>query len=428
MSQKIVAKEFNDCGLKPSLLAIVEKLFSNPTPIQSQVIPVAVQGQDVVGIAQTGTGKTLAFGLPMLQNLAEKGGQGLILVPTRELALQVEEMIQKIGKDFNLRLAVIMGGASMNLQIKAIKRNPHIFVATPGRMVDLLNQRKISLEKIKIVVLDEADRMLDIGFMPQIKEILRQVPENRQTMLFSATMPVEVSEIARAFMKQPLRIEVAPAGTASKNVEQSVYFVKNDQKKDLLLKILRKNSGTVLIFCRTKFGAKKLSADLRKKDFSAVEIHSERTLYQRQEAMAGFKNGKYQILVATDIAARGIDVKNISLVINFDVPDNNEDYVHRIGRTGRAESRGKAITFAKPDQKRDIKEIERLVRQQIPVESFSLDGVPVVFNEKESFSSPNRFKKNKFFKDKKYSRKNSPKNKRNTGRERRSSDNYSLTW
>ncbi|MFA6537324.1 MAG: DEAD/DEAH box helicase [Patescibacteria group bacterium] len=379
-NEKTIAS-FDDCGLRPALLDALKKMFPGPTPIQHRVIPIANEGKDVVGIAQTGTGKTLAFGAPMMQILAEKGGQGLVLVPTRELAIQVEEMLIKVGRSFGLRLSLIIGGASMNLQIKSLQRNPHIIVATPGRLNDLMKQKKIDLKNIKIVVLDEADRMLDIGFMPQIKEILSHAPSERQTMLFSATMPAGIAEIAKQFMKQPLRIEVAPPGTAAEKVEQTVYFVESEKKKALLKKLLEENKGTVLIFTRTKFGAKKLTMDLLKLSHSAVEIHSDRTLAQRKDALSGFKNGKYRVLVATDVAARGIDVKDISLVINFDVPDNLDDYVHRIGRTGRAGEKGLAITFARPDQKRDISDIEKLVRKQIPIVSMPEDLCPDDFSK-----------------------------------------------
>lgn len=402
---------FADCGLRPALLAALKNLFTEPTPIQARVIPIANEGNDVVGIAQTGTGKTLAFGVPMMQILAQNGGQGLVLVPTRELAMQVEEMLLKVGKTFGLRLALIIGGASMNLQIKALQRNPHIIVATPGRLNDLMRQKKVDLQKIKIIVLDEADRMLDIGFMPQIKGILSQAPTDRQTMLFSATMPPEISQIAAQFMKQPLRIEIAPSGTTAEKVEQTVYFVESEKKKALLKKILQENQGTVLIFTRTKFGAKKLTFDVQKLGHSSAEIHSDRSLAQRKAALDGFKNGQYRVLIATDIAARGIDVKNIGLVINFDVPDQLQDYVHRIGRTGRAGGKGQAITFARPDQKYDILEIEKLIKKQIKVEKMPEDLSPEDFskfyfrNEKPTgvmfakkrrpggFAKSNRFKK-----------------------------------
>jgi ATP-dependent RNA helicase RhlE len=360
--------QFDGLGIAPKLLTILhENNFKNPTPIQHQAIPVALTGKDVVGIAQTGTGKTLAFGIPMIQRLTLHKGQGLVLVPTRELALQVEESLVKIGRSIGLKVTVLIGGAPMQKQIQEIKRQPHIIVATPGRLVDHMEQKTITLQNVKNVVLDEADRMFDIGFAPQIKRILSIIPNDRQTMLFSATMPKEIAEMAARFMKIPLRIEVAPAGTTTNRVEQEVFMIGKEAKMQLLDKLLTDTKGTVLIFSRTKFGAKKIAAAVRHMGHSAVEIHSNRSLAQRKAALQGFKSGQYRILVATDIAARGIDVKDISLVINYDLPDNPEDYVHRIGRTGRAGGFGKAISFATAEERSDIRTIERLIRKTLPI-------------------------------------------------------------
>lgn len=377
---------FADLGLSPKLLALVEaQHFVTPTPIQHQAIPPAIAGQDVVGIAQTGTGKTLAFGLPMIQRIAQHKGQGLVLVPTRELALQVDETLQKIGRPAGLRTAVIIGGASMSLQIRDIKRNPHIIIATPGRLMDHVEQKTIALNRISVVVLDEADRMFDIGFAPQIKKILSVVPAERQTLLFSATMPGPIAQMAAQFMKLPLRIEVAPAGTSAKNVEQEVFIISKDNKLQMLEKLLTDSDGTVLVFARMKFGAKRITAALNRIGFTAAEIHSNRSLAQRKAALEGFKNGTYRVLVATDIAARGIDVKNISLVVNFDLPDNPEDYVHRIGRTGRAGGSGKAVSFATPEERMDIKTIERLIRKTLPILA-----LPVLPPKREQSAVPDR--------------------------------------
>ena len=366
--QTQVEVSFAKLGLASKLLSILEdKKFINPTPIQHQCIPAALDSKDIVGIAQTGTGKTLAFGLPIIQRLAKDRGQALILLPTRELALQVEEMLQKVGKSLRLKTSVLIGGAAMRKQVNQLRSNPHIVIATPGRLADHLKQKTFSLDKINIIVLDEADRMLDIGFLPEISRILKSAPKNRQTMLFSATMPPAIATLAARFMKTPLRIEVAPAGTSAKNVEQEIFVVTKPNKMRLLDKVLAEKPGTVLIFSRTKHGAKRITQEIKAMGHSAVELHSNRSLAQRQEAMAGFKSGKYQILVATDIAARGIDVKDISLVINFDLPDNIEDYVHRIGRTGRAGSNGKAVSFAVPSERGSIRQIERLIKKTIPV-------------------------------------------------------------
>ena len=391
--QAPVQARFSDLGIAPKLLDNLERLqYVTPTPIQHQCIPHALQGKDIVGIAQTGTGKTMAFGIPMIQILSQMTGpgQGLILLPTRELALQVDEVLQKVGRPLGLRTAVLIGGASAYQQRQMLARGPHIIVSTPGRLVDHLEQRNLTLNRMKVVVLDEADRMFDIGFMPQIKQILSQVPTDRQTLMFSATMPRAIAEIASRYMKIPLRIEVAPAGTSSKNVEQELFIVNKDAKTQLLDKILEDNNGSVLVFSRTKHGAKRIAANVRGMGHSAAEIHSNRSLGQRKEALSGFKTGKYRVLVATDIASRGIDVTGISLVINFDLPDNSEDYVHRIGRTGRASSMGKAISFASPDERGDIKQIERLIKKTIPVMALPVlpprraNAAPSFYKEEEN--------------------------------------------
>lgn len=359
---------FSDLGIAPKILGILEyHKFIQPTPIQRQAIPVVLEGKDIIGVAQTGTGKTLAFGLPMIQSLAISKAKGLILLPTRELALQVDQTLQKIGNSLGLKTAVLIGGASIGQQQKALQRSPHIIISTPGRLVDLLKRRSLNLNQIKIVVLDEADRMLDIGFAPQIKEILSQISIERQTLLFSATMSPEIAKLASRYQKLPLRIEVAPSGTTSSQVEQEVFIINKEAKMQLLDKILTDNKGSVLIFSRTKHGAKKITLALKGINYSAAEIHSNRSLNQRKEALEGFRNGKYRILVATDIAARGIDVKGIALVINYDMPDDLENYVHRIGRTGRADDTGKAITFATREERADVKSIERLIRKTLPI-------------------------------------------------------------
>ncbi len=368
------AVRFSDLGLSGKMLSILERQnFSVPTPIQHKCIPLALEGRDIVGIAQTGTGKTLAFGLPMIERLAKCRGQALILMPTRELALQVDEVLQKIGRPIGLKTAVVIGGASSNQQMQMLRRNPHVVVSTPGRLIDHLQQKNYSLKHVKIIILDEADRMLDIGFAPQLKRILSVAPTERQTMLFSATMPGAIAEIAAGHMKTPTRIEVAPSGTPAENIDQKIFITSKEQKMQLLDKLLTDNRGTALIFARTKFGAKKITANLNAMRYSAAEIHSNRSLAQRKAALGGFKSGEYRVLVATDIAARGIDVSDIAMVINFDLPDNPEDYVHRIGRTGRAGNSGQAISFATPEEKFDIRQIERLIRRAIPV-----IGMPVL--------------------------------------------------
>ncbi len=359
---------FFGLGIAPSLLSRLEQLsFSQPTPIQQKAIPIAVTGEDLIGIAQTGTGKTLAFSIPMLQRIAATKRIGLVLLPTRELALQVEEELAKLAKTLGLRTAVLIGGASMDRQIRAIKAKPHVIIATPGRLNDHLMQKKISLSNVGVLVLDEADRMLDMGFEPQIRKILAVIPKERQTMLFSATMPAKIGNLARTYMQQPLRVEVAPAGSTAKTVDQELFVVPKQKKVDLLINLLGEYKGTVLVFSRTKHGAKKIARIIRNNGHTAAELHSNRSLNQRREALEGFKKGKYRILVATDIAARGIDVTGIELVINYDLPDNSEDYVHRIGRTGRGGRRGKAISFVAPEQRRDVEAIERLIKIRLPI-------------------------------------------------------------
>jgi len=361
---------FGGLGIAPKILDTILKLgFITPTSIQHKAIPVAVEGKDIIGIAQTGTGKTLAFGIPLVQQiLKDITKKGLIVLPTRELALQVNESIQKIGKDFGIKTTVIIGGTSVRNQIKELyNNNPHIVIGTPGRINDLIQQRALHLNNVSILVLDEADRMFDMGFAPQITKILSVLPQNRQTMLFSATMPDGIVKIASRHMKLPVRVEIARPGTTAENVEHELFVVKKDQKIPLLKKILEDQKGSVLVFLRVKHSAKKICNTLRDVGISAAEIHSNRSLNQRKEALEGFKLGRYRVLVATDIASRGIDVKNIELVINFDLPENPEDYVHRIGRTGRAGLSGKAISFAMPDQGSKVREIERLTRIYLPI-------------------------------------------------------------
>ncbi len=358
--------DFYGLGLAPSLLEVVEKLkFRVPTPIQHKAIPLGIEGQDVIGIAQTGTGKTLAFGLPMLQRLAQLKGRGLALVPTRELAIQVNEAITPFARAMGMSSAVLIGGESLIPQIHALRNKPRFIIATPGRLLDHIGQRHVRLDDTKILILDEADRMLDMGFAPQIERILKLIPRDRQTMLFSATMPVEIMKMASSHMRLPVCTEIAPSGTAAENVSQEMFVVQQSNKGALLNTLLRQYKGPALLFTRTKRGANRVAMGLKKGGHPAAEIHSDRSLAQRKEALAGFKSGKYRILVATDIAARGIDVTGIELVVNYDLPDDPENYVHRIGRTGRAGRAGHAISFATPDQGSDVRGIERLIKKTI---------------------------------------------------------------
>lgn len=365
---------FDQTGLTPEILSILTKNgMTVPTPIQAQALPVALKGTDVLGIAQTGTGKTLAFALPIIEKLRVEPGKALVLVPTRELALQVEESIRTVTRFLNpgVRTISLIGGAPIYRQIRDLRANPRIVIATPGRLQDLMNQGAISLRDVTVLVLDEADRMFDMGFAPQIQKIVNSVPNERQTLLFSATMPPEITTLANAYMVNPVRIEVARAGTSATLVHQEVCYVAQSNKSNTLKQVLTDHDGSVLVFSRTKHGATKLSRHLRDMGHEAAEIHSNRSLYQRRQALDGFKSGRYRVLVATDIAARGIDVRNIEVVVNYDLPDAPEDYVHRIGRTGRAGQTGKAISFATHDQLRTVRTIERLINKQLVLSEHS---------------------------------------------------------
>ncbi len=362
------AQGFYGLGIAPKILDILERIkFKVPTPIQLKAIPLAIEGKDVIGIAQTGTGKTHAFAIPMVQRLAQRKGMGLVLAPTRELAIQIDEAFQGIAHSFGMRTACLIGGAPMGAQIQALRKNPRVIIATPGRLLDHMGQWNVLPNDIVMLVLDEADRMLDMGFAPQIDRILRFLPKERQTMLFSATIPKEIMGIAAKHMKLPVCVEIAPSGTTPELVTHELFIVKKEAKSQLLSKLLAQYHGAVLLFSRTKHNATKLARAIRDMGYRAAEIHSNRSLGQRREALEGFKSGKYKVLVATDIAARGIDVIGIELVINYDLPEDAENYVHRIGRTARAGCRGHAISFATPDQSRDVRDIEKLIRASLPI-------------------------------------------------------------
>lgn len=359
---------FSDLGLAPNLLTAVQRLnFVTPTPIQAMAIPHGLRGQDIIGVAQTGTGKTLAFSLPLLQQIARNKKQGLIILPTRELAMQVAESLQKIGSPFGLRLALLIGGGPMPKQLGELRRRPHIIVGTPGRMIDHMQHRSLNFQNIGVLVLDEADRMFDMGFAPQLKQILDRVPTQRQTMLFSATMPQAVVALSAKYLKSPVRVSVAPSGTVAARVNQALFYIEKEHKSRLLDKLLADSNGAVLVFSRTKHGAKKICRAVRGMGHSAAEIHSNLSLSQRRRSLEGFKSGTYRVLVATDIASRGIDVTNIELVINYELPDNLDDYVHRVGRTGRAGRKGQAVTFISSEQRGKVRLVERIVRERLRV-------------------------------------------------------------
>ena len=376
---------FAALGLTSETLSTLKRNdYTVPTPIQNAAIPVAMTGRDLVGIAQTGTGKTLAFALPLVERmLAGKTRRALVIAPTRELALQIDETLQKVADPRGVRSTVVIGGASMNRQRDELSRRPRIVVATPGRLLDHMGQG-LKLTDFDAIVLDEADRMLDMGFAPSIKRILAGLPTQRHTMLFSATFPKEIEAIASTYQRDPVRVEVERAGTATELVEQELRLVGPEEKGSLLGEILADHKGSTLVFARTRHGAKKLARTVRNFGHTAAELHSDRSLAQRKAALDAFKKGEVRVLVATDIAARGIDVKGIGLVVNYDLPDNPEDYVHRIGRTGRAGASGRAVTFALAEQERDVRDIERTMRLTIPRAA----GTPVDFGKAQAPRRP----------------------------------------
>jgi len=363
-----LTKGFFGLGIAPKILEILANIkFKVPTPIQLKAIPLAIEGKDVIGIAQTGTGKTHSFAVPMLQRLLSIKGKGLILAPTRELAIQIDDAFKKMISYLGMRSACLIGGAPIYGQTDALHKNPRIITATPGRLLDHMRQWNIVLDDVVMLVLDEADRMLDMGFAPQIEQIFRFLPKQRQTMLFSATMPKEIMNIASKYMKLPVSVEIAPSGTTAEKVTQELFIVRKEAKPKLLGKLLAQYHGAVLLFSRTKHGARKITRMIKDMGYGVSEMHSNRSLNQRREALEGFKSGKYKVLVATDIAARGIDVTGIELVINYDLPDDAHNYVHRIGRTARAGSQGHAISFATPDQSSDVRDIEKIIKISLPV-------------------------------------------------------------
>jgi len=342
--------------------------YSTPTPIQTQAIPVAMAGRDIIGTAQTGTGKTAAFVLPILHNLINgprNQTRALIVTPTRELAEQINQAIRMLSVGTGLRSGTIYGGVGANPQIQALRKGVEIVVACPGRLLDLMSQGHARLDRIEVLVLDEADRMFDMGFLPDVKRIIKAVPSQHQTMLFSATFPREVEQLANQSLKQPTRIAVGLSRPAH-TVSHALYPISQHLKRNLLLALLKQtDTNSVLIFTRTKHRASRLQAQIEKAGYSVTSLHSNRTQGQRQTALAGFKNGKYQIMVATDIAARGLDVDSISHVINFDMPDTADAYIHRIGRTGRAERSGDAFTLVTPEDESMIRTLEKIMGHKL---------------------------------------------------------------
>ena len=367
---------FNDLGLiAPILKALQEEGYTHPTPIQEQAIPHLIKGRDLLGVAQTGTGKTAAFAIPILQELHAKGPQGakkkiktLILTPTRELAIQIGESFAAYGRHCGLKHAVIFGGVGQKPQTDALHRGVDTVVATPGRLLDLMGQGYVHLKHLEIFVLDEADRMLDMGFIHDVKRVIKELPEQRQTLLFSATMPPEIEKLAQRILKDPLKVEVTPVSSTAETIQQSLYYVHKGDKNALLVHLLKGNDiREALVFTRTKHGANKVAKKLMQSGITAEAIHGNKSQTARQNALKNFKNGKTRVLVATDIAARGIDIDGLSHVINFDLPNIPETYVHRIGRTGRAGAEGRAISFCDQEEKAYLRDIVKLIKRDVPV-------------------------------------------------------------
>ncbi len=369
---------FSKLNLNPKILAALEaKGYTIPTPIQFQAIPPLLEGKDILGIAQTGTGKTAAFSLPILHNLTNsnvtvKSGsvRTLILTPTRELASQIAENIEGYGKDLGLRHSVIFGGVSERPQIASMQRGVDILIATPGRLLDLMTQGHVRYAQLEILVLDEADRMLDMGFINDVKKIIAKLPEKRQTLFFSATMPETIADLANSILDNPVIVEITPQSTTVERIEQKINFVEKSNKLSLLKNILKQDDATsVLVFSKTKHGANRVVEFLEKSNITVAAIHGNKSQGAREKALSNFREAKVQVLIATDIAARGIDVPSISHVINYDIPMDPESYVHRIGRTARAGRQGVAISFCDPSERKLLAAVEKTIRFKIPVDT-----------------------------------------------------------
>ncbi|MDQ6738667.1 MAG: DEAD/DEAH box helicase [Gemmatimonadota bacterium] len=364
------ALTFADLGLKADVLHAVEDAgYTHPTPIQAQAIPLALEGRDLIGLAQTGTGKTAAFTLPIVNQLL--GGpnrvRALVLTPTRELAVQVDESFRKYAMHSGIKVLAVYGGVALEPQTKALKKGVDVVIATPGRLLDHIERQNVVFDDLEVLVLDEADRMLDMGFAPQINRVVAEIPKYRQTLLFSATMPPEVEALARKYLRKPHVVQVGRRSMAASGVTHAVYPVPRVRKTQLLTELLKdKALDSVLIFTRTKHGADRVVRDLRTAQIEATAMHGDKTQKERTKALEDFKSGKIRVLVATDVAQRGLDISGITHVINFDVPQEPEDYVHRIGRTGRAASSGDAYTLMSPDEIAMVRTIERVIGQEIP--------------------------------------------------------------
>jgi len=367
---------FTDYGLRESVLQDIKAAgYETPTPIQAGFIPPALEGKDVIGLAQTGTGKTAAYALPIIHRFAHKVEMSaLVLAPVRELAQQIGGMFNELGRASGVRVVVVVGGMPILQDLKAVQSWPNVLVATPGRLIDLLQRGSVLLNEVEVLVVDEADRMHDMGFIPQIRQILAALPEERQTMMLTATMPPDVERIARRHMRSPLRIQIGRRSAPAERAEQQLFALHESDKTSLLLRLLREGDGRVLVFVRTRQGVNRLAREVMRRLPAVARIHSGRFQAERDDAMAGFREGRYRILIATDVAARGLDVADIAHVINYDFPHSPEDYVHRIGRTARLEASGRATSFVTSSDRRHVAALERLVGQALTLTPSPVTG------------------------------------------------------
>jgi ATP-dependent RNA helicase RhlE len=402
--------KFEDLKVIPPILkALGDKGYTDPTSIQKQAIPPVLDRRDILGSAQTGTGKTAAFAIPIIQILHQQEGrsqekpriQSLIVTPTRELAIQIGENIEQYGKYTNIKHTVIYGGVKQMKQVARLRQGVHILVATPGRLLDLHNQGHVDLRKLKIFVLDEADRMLDMGFIHDIRQLLKLLPVKRQSLFFSATMPSSIVKLSATILNNPKKIEVSPVSSAAETLQQYLYYTNKKSKKELLRHILEeRNIEQVLLFSRTKHGADRIARDLTKKKISSAAIHGDKAQNRRQKVLEDFKTGKLRVLVATDIAARGIDIDKLEYVINYDLPDVAETYVHRIGRSGRAGEKGTAISLCEPEENIHVRAIEKLIKKKITVvdgHPFPQTDKPMTDNEKKEANKEKQRRKQEYF-------------------------------
>jgi len=403
---------FEDLKLIPPILkSLKEQGYTTPTSIQEQAIPLLLERNDVLGTAQTGTGKTAAFSIPIIQLLSSESQNKnrklstLIITPTRELAIQIADNFSLYSQYTDLKNTVIFGGVKQGEQTKALKKGVDVLVATPGRLLDLMNQGYVSLQDINYFVLDEADRMLDMGFIHDIKKIIAALPKQRQTLFFSATMPKNIIDLSKEILKNPKRVSVAPVSSTAETIQQLLYTTNKSSKTDLLFHLLEDpNLDQILLFSRTKHGADRIVRNLRKKKVEASSIHGDRSQNQRQKALKDFKNGKTRVLVATDIAARGIDIDKLQYVINFDIPNEPETYVHRIGRCGRAGEEGIAISFCEPEENAYIRDIEKLIKQKLEVvknHPFPQTDKPMTAQEKKEAEKLKNKRRQEFFENRK---------------------------